>query len=81
LPRRIERLVAALALLSFAVIPAIAAPSGGQRVAAAESIEERKESPVLSPASDMPAAPCPRVRRRLWVEGEGWIVRRVSSCH
>jgi hypothetical protein len=79
--RRIERLAAALALLLLAVVPAIAAPSGGQRVAAAEGIAEHKESPVLSPASDVTAAPCPRVRRRLWVEGEGWIVRRVSSCH
>ena len=24
---------------------------------------------------------CPRERKRLWVEGEGWIVRRVTTCH
>jgi hypothetical protein len=24
---------------------------------------------------------CSRPRRRLWVEGEGWVVRRVSACH
>jgi hypothetical protein len=23
---------------------------------------------------------CPRIRRKLWVEGEGWIVRRVTLC-
>ena len=25
-------------------------------------------------------AACSRVRRKLWVEGEGWIVRRVTTC-
>ncbi|NEU14199.1 hypothetical protein G3T14_18990 [Methylobacterium sp. BTF04] len=24
---------------------------------------------------------CSRSRRRLWVDGEGWIVRRVTTCH
>jgi hypothetical protein len=23
---------------------------------------------------------CPRARRKLWVEGEGWVVRRVAAC-
>ena len=26
------------------------------------------------------AAACSRLRRRLWVEGEGWVVRRVTTC-
>ena len=26
------------------------------------------------------ATTCSRARRRLWVEGEGWIVRRVTTC-
>lgn len=25
-------------------------------------------------------ASCPRLRRRLWIEGEGWVVRRVALC-
>ena len=25
-------------------------------------------------------ASCSRVRRKLWVEGEGWIVRRIAVC-
>jgi hypothetical protein len=25
-------------------------------------------------------AACTKVRKRLWVDGEGWIVRRVSIC-
>ncbi|MCB5176665.1 MULTISPECIES: hypothetical protein [Microvirga] len=24
---------------------------------------------------------CARSRKRLWVEGEGWIVRRVTTCY
>ena len=24
---------------------------------------------------------CAQSRRRLWVEGEGWIVRRVTTCY
>ena len=31
-----------------------------------------------APADQQPA--CDRARRRLWVEGEGWVVRRVSTC-
>jgi hypothetical protein len=25
-------------------------------------------------------AACPRTRRKLWVESEGWVVRRVAVC-
>lgn len=25
-------------------------------------------------------APCPQARKRLWVDGRGWIVRRVAAC-
>jgi hypothetical protein len=34
----------------------------------------------LTKATDEEPA-CARPRRRLWVEGEGWVVRRVSACH
>ena len=34
----------------------------------------------LTKATDEEPA-CDRPRRRLWVEGEGWVVRRVSACH
>jgi hypothetical protein len=33
---------------------------------------------VASPIEEEPA--CSRPRRRLWVEGEGWVVRRVAVC-
>ena len=25
-------------------------------------------------------ATCSRARRRLWIEGEGWVVRRITTC-
>jgi len=25
-------------------------------------------------------ATCSRSRRRLWIEGEGWVVRRITTC-
>jgi hypothetical protein len=25
--------------------------------------------------------PCERSRKRLWVEGEGWVVRKVATCY
>lgn len=33
----------------------------------------------MGPSSDAEAV-CTKVRRRLWVEGEGWVVRRVGHC-
>lgn len=23
---------------------------------------------------------CSRTRRRLWIDGEGWVVRRITTC-
>ena len=25
-------------------------------------------------------APCPQARKKLWLDGRGWVVRRVSAC-
>jgi hypothetical protein len=33
---------------------------------------------VGTPADAEPA--CDKTRKRLWVEGEGWVVRRVTTC-
>lgn len=40
-------------------------------------------APAVQPAAvadEEDNAVCNRARRRLWVEGEGWIVRRVTTC-
>ncbi len=39
--------------------------------------ELAQAEPEVGGASD---AACSKVRKRLWVDGEGWIVRRVSIC-
>jgi len=44
------------------------------------AISETQAQPALAvePADDM--TNCNRARRRLWVDGEGWIVRRITTC-
>ena len=37
---------------------------------AGSSVESREEQPLF----------CKLGRKRLWVEGEGWMVRRVRTC-
>jgi hypothetical protein len=54
---------------------------------------QQMDAPVVLPMASSktrPSRPAPRIaqtgldcvktRRSLWVEGEGWIVRRVSVC-
>lgn len=41
---------------------------------------EPETTSSLSKAADEEPT-CNRPRRRLWVEGEGWVVRRISACH
>ena len=77
-----------LAILVAPMTPAAAAPqerarpgadlrAAASKLAQAEPTTTSSLSKVVS--DEQPA--CDRPRRRLWVEGEGWVVRRVSSCH
>jgi uncharacterized membrane protein len=69
--------LAALAagLLVAAPVQAAPAPAAGSKAASqAESVKR-----VAETDGDDDAA-CTRARRRLWVEGEGWVVRRVTTC-
>jgi hypothetical protein len=76
------------ALLFVASAPAEAAPKERSRAAADLKMARSKiaqadpatTSSISKTASDEQPA-CDRPRRRLWVEGEGWVVRRVSACH
>lgn len=55
-----------------------AAPAEGQAVT-----RVAETSAVVRPVSATEGeddANCSRIRRRLWVEGEGWIVRRITTC-
>jgi hypothetical protein len=75
------------ALLLVPLAPAEAAPHDRAPPAAAlakttkvAEADPATTSSLAKSASDEEPA-CNRPRRRLWVEGEGWIVRRVSACH
>jgi hypothetical protein len=76
-----------LALLFVASI-AGAAPPEPSRVGTDIEIGRPKRSAtapamrtsIANAARDEQPA-CNRPRRRLWIEGEGWIVRRVLLCH
>ena len=76
------------AVLFVPMAPAQAAPQERSRAAAdlkmagskLAQAEPTTTSSVTKTASDEQPV-CDRPRRRLWVEGEGWVVRRVSACH
>lgn len=44
------------------------------------AISEPQDHPALSVESTDDMTNCSRARRRLWVDGEGWIVRRITTC-
>jgi hypothetical protein len=58
-----------------------AAKASGQPVTAvaAQEVETTSSVSVKPNASD--DARCDVARKRLFVEGEGWIVRRVTTCY
>jgi hypothetical protein len=76
------------AVLFVPLTPVEAAPQERSRAAAdikmarskVAQAEPATTSSISKTASDEQPA-CDRPRRRLWVEGEGWVVRRVSACH
>ncbi|MGU3538639.1 hypothetical protein [Methylobacterium sp. A54F] len=67
------------ALLLMAALPVAAAPAadhGPTRVAEASD----PVKPAAAVENEEDNTNCSRARRRLWVEGEGWIVRRITTC-
>jgi len=70
-----------LALLGASAAPAAPAADRGTRQVA-EATQVRPVSDVR-PAEAEPeeeGANCSKLRKRLWIEGEGWLVRRVTIC-
>lgn len=74
------------ALLIASLSPVFAAPAAGTakaRVAVAEAAKDGLDGPAAT-GSTKPAegsgAGCLRSRKKLWVDGDGWIVRRVTVC-
>ena len=63
--------------------PAAAGPKAAEptRIAAAElsrAADSADGASAIVKSDEEPG--CYRARKRLWVEGEGWIVRRVTTC-
>ena len=46
------------------------------KVVQAPKVETVSTIPTVQPA----ASPCFKVRRRLWIEDQGWVVRQVANC-
>ncbi len=84
------KLACATMLLSSAVFLGSPAAAAGPAVKAAKPVAEAQmtqsaavkdaetTSSVEAPSGD---PGCQRPRKRLWVEGEGWVVRRVTVCY
>ena len=75
-------------LLLVPLAPAAAAPVQQDRARSTASVKPTKlaeADPVttssVSKAAGEEEPACNRPRRRLWVESEGWVVRRVAACH
>jgi P pilus assembly chaperone PapD len=70
--------LAGAALLTFAWIGGAAAAPAVQTTKVADATQAVTGTSSLENEDDN--ASCTRSRKRLWVDGEGWIVRRVTTC-
>jgi hypothetical protein len=73
----------ALCLVTGTVMAALAAPAAEAVAAAPKDSAPVTRTAVAAAIPQTPIDPapiCSKMRRKLWVEGEGWIVRRVSAC-
>lgn len=78
-------LIGGLSLLSTPASAAHGADHSGtkkaaQAVTTLASKDPETTSSIVSD-QDGEGLNCDRSRKRLWVEGEGWIVRRVTTCY
>ena len=79
-------ILAGVALISPPAHAAPAASPATQAVSSAKdkvstvAVKEPETTGSLQPSTNGDVA-CARSRKRLFVEGEGWIVRRVTTCY
>jgi len=73
-----------LGLVALALAFSLAEPAPGLAQA---KVGARATAPASEPATTQSVesgreeqAACAKIRKKLWVEGEGWIVRRVAVC-
>ncbi|MCJ2029924.1 hypothetical protein MKK50_11010 [Methylobacterium sp. J-043] len=71
--------VLGLALIGLTAMPSLAAPGTGRSTTQVAEAAQVSQAAATS-ESDEESANCNKQRRRLWIEGEGWIVRRVTIC-
>lgn len=78
--KRAATLPMGLLLAAFAIVPpAGAAPASADR-SPAKVADAGETHPVAATETEEDPVNCNRSRKRLWVEGEGWIVRKVTIC-
>jgi hypothetical protein len=61
--------------------PAMTRRAGPRSEALAEARAEEDVSAAKAILVTTSDGTCPRARRKLWIDGEGWVVRRVAACH
>jgi hypothetical protein len=54
-------------------------PNGAVKAVAGRIGEPQATASVTPPLAGDPS--CASARKRLWVESEGWVVRRVTTCY
>lgn len=64
-------------LLAAGLGAASAAPASDRGVAKVAEASTNVRPVAAEPEEE---ANCSRARKRLWIEGEGWIVRRITTC-
>ncbi|MFE1601984.1 hypothetical protein [Methylobacterium sp. ID0610] len=80
---RLTLLAALTAGASLATVPAFAAPAVDKTPAKAQGRSPAVRdvtATATTPEDAADDATCTTARKRLFVEGEGWIVRRVTTC-
>jgi len=88
-PLTLGRFFLGLALVALLPVPSEASPAqpalqvrSGASAQGAKLATVKPGEPAQTSAIDDSSAQgsCERSRKRFWVEGEGWIVRRVGTC-
>ncbi|WP_342353999.1 hypothetical protein [Methylobacterium soli] len=75
--------LAVATLLAFGATREASAAPAADRISTKVADAGQALRPVAAVAEaedEGDTANCSRSRRRLWVEGEGWIVRRITTC-
>jgi hypothetical protein len=72
----------AVVLVATPLASPLAAPAETRQAGKMRTAEVAAEDATGSVAKSAEEEPgCQKTRRKLWLEGEGWIVRRVTICH